>query len=105
MENLNSLMVVLIRTSCTQILHNSEELDEAYFTCRQVLIDLNETIPDTIDSEKLTLMVKETGKLLENISEADIVEMKAMDSVLSLTLKFLSLLVRSSATCLLHHDD
>jgi len=78
-----------------QILHNSEELDAAYFTCRQVLYDLNETIPDTIEPQKLNLMVKETGELLEKMSEDDFVGMKAMDGVLSLTLKFLSLLVRS----------
>ncbi len=78
-----------------QILHNSEELDTAYSTCRQVLFDLNETIPDTIGCQELTAMVKETGEMLKKVSEDGITEMKAMDSVGSLTLKFLSLLVRS----------
>jgi hypothetical protein len=92
---LTCLTDILMKHYPLQILHNSEELDAAYFTCRQVLFDLNNTIPDTIDSQKLALMVKDTGTMLEKISEDDFVEMKAMDGVLALTLKFLSLLVSS----------
>ena len=88
-----------------QILYSSGRLDAAYFTCHQVLIDLDETIPDSIDSQELTLMVKETGKLLENISGHVIGEMKAMNSVPSLTQKFLSLLVRSYISCLVSCDN
>ncbi|KAL3760940.1 hypothetical protein ACHAWU_009619 [Discostella pseudostelligera] len=75
------------------ILYNQGEPEAAYFTCCQVLRELNETIPDTIGSQELTSMVGETGKLLENVSGDELVEMKAMNSVRSLTLKFLSVLL------------
>ena len=41
----------------------------------------------------MTIMVKDTGESLEKISEDDIVKLITMDSGLSMTLKFLSLLV------------
>mmetsp|Transcript_29922 Transcript_29922/g.63473 ORF Transcript_29922/g.63473 Transcript_29922/m.63473 type:complete len:914 (-) Transcript_29922:1454-4195(-) len=79
------------------ILHACEESDEAYMTCCEVLSQLNETIPDSIDIPKMTAVVNETGGMLAKMSDEDLLEMKEMDSTtLQFTLSFYTLLVSSS---------
>ena len=69
------------------ILH-SQEKAEAYTTCNDVLLKLGEKIPEFFDSKGATEMVKKTSKLLENLSEEDLLGLKVMDSDLRRTLQF-----------------
>ena len=64
--------------------------------CCEVLSQLKETIPDSIDIRKLTAVVKETGRMLARISDKDLFEMKEIDNTASqFTIKFYNLLVSS----------
>jgi len=75
------------------ILHACEESDEAYTTCHEVLSQLNETIPDSVDMRSTMAIVKETGDMLQKKSDTELSEMKEMDNVLLFTLKFYTLLI------------
>jgi len=75
------------------ILHACEESDKAYTTCREVLSQLDETIPDLTDMRSTMAIVEETGDMLQRKSDAELFEMKEMDNVLLLTLKFYTLLI------------
>mmetsp|Transcript_3060 Transcript_3060/g.6785 ORF Transcript_3060/g.6785 Transcript_3060/m.6785 type:complete len:560 (-) Transcript_3060:69-1748(-) len=75
------------------ILHACEESDEAYTTCHEVLSQLNEKIPDSVDMRSTMAIVEETGVMLQRKSDAELFEMKEMDNVLLFTLKFYTLLI------------
>ena len=77
-----------------QILHACEERDEAYETCCEVLSQLNEIIPKSMDIQQVVGMMKQTGEMLIRITENELLEMKEMNSDLRYTLKFYTLLVR-----------
>ena len=76
-----------------QILHACEERDEAYTICCEVMSQLDETIPSTIDNQKLLAMVQETSNALRKMSDKDLLQMKEMTGPLLFTLKFYSLVV------------
>jgi len=75
------------------ILHACEEREEAYTICCEVLSQLKEKIPDSVDIKDLTPMIQETGGMLARMSDADLLGMKETDnSSLRFTLKFYTLL-------------
>lgn len=76
-----------------QILHACDESDEAFISCKAVLSQLNEDIPDVIDMYRLSVMIKETGMSLSKISDEDLLQMKNLDGVHEITLKFYTLMV------------
>jgi len=75
------------------ILHACEERDEAYTICCEVMSQLDETIPSTIDNKKLLAMVQETSNALRKMSDKDLLQMKEMTGPLLFTLKFYSLVM------------
>ena len=78
----------------TQILHVCEERDEAYITCREVLSQLNQMIPESIDTRKLIAMIKETGDMLGIMSDDDLLVLtQELEMYRVFTLKFYTLLV------------
>ena len=60
----------------------------AYTTCRDVLEQLGETIPQFLEPEQTRKMIGATSETVQNLLETDLLEMKEMDSNLSISLKF-----------------
>lgn len=81
-----------------QILHACDESDEAFISCKAVLSQLNEDIPDVIDMYRLSVMIKETGMSLSKISDEDLLQMKNLDGVHEITLKFYTLMVSTAVS-------
>ena len=78
----------------TQILHVCEERDEAYITCREVLSQLNQMIPESIDTRELIAMIKETGDMLGIMSDDDLLVLtQELEMYRVFTVKFYTLLV------------
>ncbi|KAL7540660.1 hypothetical protein ACHAXR_010684 [Thalassiosira sp. AJA248-18] len=76
------------------ILH-AEERDEAYEMCREVLSQLNETIPEMtepVDMREVGAILHETVSLLGKMSNDDLLGLKEMDGAHRITLKFYTLL-------------
>merc|ERR1712194_587581 len=65
---------------------------KAYATCHYVLTQLGETIPQSLESEEVTRMVKATSNTVQKVSEINLLEMKEMNATLSISLKFYSLM-------------
>ena len=63
---------------------------DAYTTCNEVLSQLGETIPQSLDAPKKKKMIEATSKMTRSISDTDLLEMKEMDERLSISLKFYS---------------
>ena len=76
------------------MLHACKKSDEGYNTCVNVLKQLGETLPATLAMAQLQGMMKETGMLLGRMSDADIQQLKPLDtsSPLRHIIKFYSLL-------------
>jgi hypothetical protein len=56
------------------------------------LTQLGETIPQSLESEEVTRMVKATSNTVQKVSEINLLEMKEMNATLSISLKFYSLM-------------
>jgi len=69
---------------------------KAYTTCHDVLTQLGEIIPQLLESKEATRMVEATSKAVQNISEADLQQMKEMEKKHSISLKFYSLITTVS---------
>ncbi|KAL7543351.1 hypothetical protein ACHAXR_012671 [Thalassiosira sp. AJA248-18] len=78
------------------ILNACGEGRDAYIACQEVLSQLGEEIPESLDTKQATKMIEETSKMVQCISETDLLEMKEMDEKLSITLKFYSLMATVS---------
>ena len=65
---------------------------DAYTTCREVLAQLGETIPQSLEPKQTTKMIEATSKTIQSITETDLLEMKEMDEKISTSLKFYSLM-------------
>ena len=61
---------------------------EAYTLCHKVLSQLGEEIPESLQPDQITEMVEATSKMVQRISEKDLLEMKEMDERLSITMNF-----------------
>jgi len=67
--------------------------NEAWTTCCEVISQLDETLPDSVDIQVIGTLVKQTGETLCKISDDDLLNMQEMDSILPTVLKFYQLLV------------
>lgn len=61
--------------------------------CTDVLVQLNETIPEIVDMRQVGGMVKGTVKTLMSMSDDSLLTLKEMDRENQATLKFYTLLV------------
>lgn len=64
--------------------------------CRDILSQLNETIPDIVDLRRAGFLVKENVAVLEILSDSDLVGMKEMNGVHCNILKFYTHFVHRS---------
>mmetsp|Transcript_7945 Transcript_7945/g.17919 ORF Transcript_7945/g.17919 Transcript_7945/m.17919 type:complete len:1329 (+) Transcript_7945:91-4077(+) len=74
------------------ILHTCGDVVDAYITCNEVLSQLGEEIPQSLDPKETTKMMEATSKMVECITDTDLLEMKEMDEKLSISLKFYNLM-------------
>ena len=51
----------------------------AYTICHEALSQLGEELPESLNCQQISDMVEATSKMLTNISDADLLEMKEMD--------------------------
>ena len=71
----------------------TEERNASFTTCREVLSQLNETIPDSIDMKAMGLLIKDTSARLAKLTEDELVNMREMqDKTARSTLKFYTLI-------------
>ena len=68
----------------------------AYDLCREVLSQLGENIPETVSSNKMNTMIKATARMVEGLSDTDLLEMKEMDTKLATLMGFYSVMWRAA---------
>ncbi|KAL9182253.1 hypothetical protein ACHAXT_012905 [Thalassiosira profunda] len=73
------------------VLHSCGEGKDAYSTCHEVLSELHEDIPESVDNDAMATIFAETAKSAQSITEESLLAMEQMDDKLSITLKFYSL--------------
>jgi len=78
-------LLVVILNACGQGM-------DAYTTCHEVLSQLGETIPQSLEPKQTTKMIEATSKTIQSITDTELLEMKEMDETLSISLKFYSLM-------------
>lgn len=61
---------------------------------REVLAQLNETIPESLPLKEAFTMLSQTGEMLGRMSDADLLEIKTADDTLHPTQRFYMLMVR-----------
>jgi hypothetical protein len=71
---------------------NGKKLTEAYTRCREMISQLGEEIPESFYFIQLPKMVEATSKIVERISDKDLLEMKEMDERLSISIHFYCLM-------------
>ena len=75
----------------------SNKRNEAFVSCKEVLSQLNEGIPESVDDMQMSRIVSETKSLLVQISDEDWLAMKNIDdSSYQTILKFYSMLIKIS---------
>jgi hypothetical protein len=67
---------------------SGKKFTEAYTLCREVLSQFGEDIPESMQSDQISEMIKATSKIVERISDKDLLEMKEMDERLSISIHF-----------------
>ena len=68
-------------------------LAHSYVICRDVLVQLNETVPEIIDMRQVGAIVQDTVKTLMGMTDDALLGLKEMDRNHQTTLKFYTLLV------------
>ena len=76
--------------------HSQEHGEEAYLTCRDVLIQLGEQIPEKISIQESHKLIVETTSLLKDLSPESLSAMKEMDASLQTIVKFYSFMTEIS---------
>ena len=81
------------------VLRAQGNVDDAYNTCSFVLLQLGETIPDSVTPEAAKTMVEDTLKMYEEVYDDDWLERKMEDKTLLTTLQFYSSIAYASFYC------
>ncbi len=71
---------------------SGKKILEAYNLCRQVLSQLGEEIPESLHQNQVSKMVEVTSKMVERISDKELLEMKEMNGRLSISMNFYSIM-------------
>jgi len=79
-----------------RILLDRRRITEADTLCREVLSQLGEELPDSLEPPEIAIMVETTLKLVEKMSSEDLLNMKEMDERLSMILHFYDILGTSA---------
>lgn len=72
---------------------------DAYNTCSFVLLQLGETIPDSVTTEDAKTMVEDTLKMYEEVYDDDWLEKRMEDKNLQVVAKFYSVIIFSAYFC------
>jgi hypothetical protein len=78
------------------VLISGKKFFEAYTLCHKVLSQLDEDIPESMQSDQISEMIDATSKMVERISDKDLLEMKEMDERLHIFMNFYSLLATAA---------
>jgi hypothetical protein len=74
------------------VLISSNKFSEAYILCRDVLSQLGEDIPESLQPDQITKIVLATLQVAKSISNENLLGMKEMDKRLSISMGFYNLL-------------
>jgi hypothetical protein len=69
---------------------------DAYILCEETLTQLGEEIPKSLKGWQIVKTVKASSKMLKDISESGLLQMKEMDERLSISMKFYNILAKAS---------
>jgi predicted ATPase len=83
---------ILLTIFFATVLFDRKSFIDAYTLCHEVLSQLGEEIPESLQGNQMSEMAESTSKLLRSISDSDLLEMKEMDDRLSITMNFYSII-------------
>jgi hypothetical protein len=83
--------ILLIKFVATVLLDRKSFID-AYTLCHEVLSQLGEEIPESLQNYHMSEMAKSTSIMLKSISDSDLLEMKEMDKRHSVTMNFYNII-------------
>ncbi|KAL3764630.1 LOW QUALITY PROTEIN: hypothetical protein ACHAW5_001823 [Stephanodiscus triporus] len=76
------------------ILLDRKSFIDAYTLCHEVLSQLGEEIPESLQINQMSEMAEATSIMLKSISDSDLLEMKGMDKRLSVTMNFYNIIAQ-----------
>jgi hypothetical protein len=85
--------ILLIKVVATVLLDRKRFID-AYTLCHEVLSQLGEEIPDSLQINKRSEMAEATSIMLKSISDSDLLKMKEMDERLSVVMDFYNIIAQ-----------
>ena len=74
-------------------------MNDAYNTCSFVLLQLGETIPESVTSEAAKTMVEDTLKMFEEVYDDDWLQRRMEDETLRIVVKFYSVIILLAYFC------
>jgi hypothetical protein len=77
--------MLLIKLVATVLVDRKSFID-AYTLCHEVLSQLGEEIPESMQINQMSEMAEATSIMLKILSDSDLLEMKEMDKRLSVTM-------------------
>jgi hypothetical protein len=76
------------------VLVDRKRFIDAYTLCHEVLSQLGEEVPDSLQNNQMSEMAEATSIMLRSISDRDLLEMKEMDERLSVTMNFYNIITQ-----------
>ncbi len=86
------MLSVLLTISVDVVLVDRKSLIDACALCHEVLSQLGEEIPESLQSDQISEMIEATSKMLKPISHSDLLKMNEMDERISISMNFYSIL-------------
>ena len=93
------LCIANILPRFSPVLRTQGNVDDAYNTCSFVLLQLGETIPESVAPEAAKTMVEDTLKMYEEAYDDDWLERKMEDKTLRTLIKIYNVMAFSSYFC------
>jgi hypothetical protein len=87
---------MLLTTCVATVLIDRKSFMGAYTLCHEVLSQLGEEIPNSLQSNHMSEIAQATSNMLKSVSDSDLLEMKEMDERLSISMNFYNII--SNAT-------
>ncbi|KAL3773705.1 hypothetical protein ACHAW5_001041 [Stephanodiscus triporus] len=86
----NALLARIVAT----VLIDRKSFIDAYTLCHEVLSQLGEEIPDSLQTNQRSEMAEATSIMLKSISDSDLLEMREMDERLSVIMNFYTIIAQ-----------
>ena len=87
---------MLLAICVATVLIDRKSFMDAYTLCHEVLSQLGEEIPESLQSNHMSKISEATSNMLKSVSDSDLLEMKEMDERLSISMHFYNII--SNAT-------